>query len=65
MAKMRMLQPKLQAMRERIGDDRQRMSQEMMELYKTEKVNPLGGCLPILLQMPIFICSVLGTDGIG
>ncbi|CDS99923.1 Inner membrane protein oxaA [Vibrio coralliirubri] len=55
MAKMRMLQPKLTAMRERIGDDRQRMSQEMMELYKKEKVNPLGGCLPILLQMPIFI----------
>jgi len=55
MAKMRMLQPKLAAMRERIGDDRQRMSQEMMELYKKEKVNPLGGCLPILLQMPIFI----------
>ncbi|EKA4519094.1 membrane protein insertase YidC [Vibrio cholerae] len=55
MAKMRMLQPKLQAMRERIGDDRQRMSQEMMDLYKKEKVNPLGGCLPILLQMPIFI----------
>ncbi|MZI93834.1 membrane protein insertase YidC [Vibrio sp. CAIM 722] len=55
MAKMRMLQPKIQAMKERIGDDRQRMSQEMMELYKTEKVNPLGGCLPIFLQMPIFI----------
>ncbi|OAN12660.1 membrane protein insertase YidC [Photobacterium jeanii] len=55
MAKMRMLQPKLTAMRERFGDDRQRMSQEMMELYKKEKVNPLGGCLPILLQMPIFI----------
>ncbi len=55
MAKMRMLQPKLQAMRERIGDDRQRMSQEMMELYKKEKVNPLGGCLPIMFQMPIFI----------
>ena len=55
MAKMRMLQPKLAAMRERIGDDRQRMSQEMMELYKKEKVNPLGGCLPIFLQMPIFI----------
>ncbi|MEF1255184.1 MULTISPECIES: membrane protein insertase YidC [unclassified Vibrio] len=55
MAKMRMLQPKLQAMRERIGDDRQRMSQEMMELYKKEKVNPLGGCLPLILQMPIFI----------
>lgn len=55
MAKMRLLQPKLQAMRERLGDDRQRMSQEMMELYKKEKVNPLGGCFPILLQMPIFI----------
>lgn len=55
MAKMRMLQPKMQEMRERFGDDRQRMSQEMMKLYKEEKVNPLGGCLPILLQMPIFI----------
>ncbi|MDO5055396.1 MAG: membrane protein insertase YidC [Pasteurella oralis] len=55
MAKMRMLQPKLQEMRERFGEDRQRMSQEMMKLYKDEKVNPLGGCLPILLQMPIFI----------
>ncbi|AWX14459.1 membrane protein insertase YidC [Mergibacter septicus] len=55
MAKMRMLQPKIQEMRERFGEDRQRMSQEMMELYKKEKVNPLGGCLPILLQMPIFI----------
>lgn len=55
MAKMRMLQPKIQEMRERFGDDRQRMSQEMMKLYKEEKVNPLGGCLPILLQMPIFI----------
>ncbi|MDC0610908.1 membrane protein insertase YidC [Vibrio sp.] len=55
MAKMRMLQPKIQAMKERIGDDRQRMSQEMMALYKEEKVNPLGGCLPIVLQMPIFI----------
>lgn len=55
MAKMRMLQPKIQAMKERIGDDRQRMSQEMMALYKEEKVNPLGGCFPIVLQMPIFI----------
>ncbi|MDO4429980.1 MAG: membrane protein insertase YidC [Lonepinella koalarum] len=55
MAKMRMLQPKLQEMRERFGEDRQRMSQEMMKLYKEEKVNPLGGCLPLLLQMPIFI----------
>lgn len=55
MAKMRMLQPKIQEMRERYGDDRQGMSQAMMNLYKEEKVNPLGGCLPILLQMPIFI----------
>ena len=55
MAKMRMLQPKLAALRERFGDDRQKMSQGMMELYKQEKVNPLGGCFPILIQMPIFI----------
>lgn len=55
MAKMRMLQPRIQEMRERFGDDRQRMSQEMMKLYKEEKVNPMGGCLPIVLQMPIFI----------
>ncbi|AKO47518.1 membrane protein insertase YidC [[Haemophilus] ducreyi] len=55
MAKMRMLQPKLQELRERYGDDRQQMSQEMMKLYKQEKVNPMGGCLPLILQMPIFI----------
>ncbi|WP_105902963.1 membrane protein insertase YidC [Vibrio gangliei] len=55
MAKMRMLQPKIAAMKERLGDDRQRVSQEMMAMYKEEKVNPLGGCFPILLQMPIFI----------
>ncbi|CND17242.1 membrane protein insertase YidC [Yersinia pseudotuberculosis] len=55
MAKMRLLQPKLAAMRERIGDDKQRMSQEMMALYKAEKVNPLGGCLPLIIQMPIFL----------
>ncbi|MFP3013560.1 MAG: membrane protein insertase YidC [Arsenophonus sp. NC-QC1-MAG3] len=55
MAKMRLLQPKLAAMKERIGDDKQRMSQEMMALYKAEKVNPLGGCLPLLIQMPIFL----------
>ena len=55
MAKMRLLQPKLAAMRERIGDDKQRMSQEMMALYKAEKVNPLGGCLPLVIQMPIFL----------
>ncbi|ELQ6022663.1 membrane protein insertase YidC [Cronobacter turicensis] len=55
MAKMRLLQPKIQAMRERLGDDKQRMSQEMMALYKAEKVNPLGGCFPLLIQMPIFL----------
>ena len=55
MAKMRLLQPKLTQLKERYGDDKQQMSKAMMELYKTEKVNPLGGCLPILLQMPIFI----------
>ncbi|GIU18763.1 membrane protein insertase YidC [Shewanella colwelliana] len=55
MAKMRNLQPKLAEMKERFGDDRQKMGQAMMELYKKEKVNPMGGCLPILLQMPIFI----------
>tara|TARA_R110001583_G_scaffold51161_2_gene159686 strand:+ start:7345 stop:9003 length:1659 start_codon:yes stop_codon:yes gene_type:complete len=55
MAKMRLLQPKIQALRERYGEDRQKVSKAMMEMYKTEKVNPLGGCFPILLQMPIFI----------
>lgn len=54
-AKMRQLQPKLTAMKERYGDDRQAMGQKMMELYKKEKVNPLGGCLPLLIQMPVFI----------
>lgn len=55
MANMRRIQPKLVALRERCGDDRQKMSQEMMKLYKEEKINPLGGCLPILVQMPVFL----------
>ena len=55
MAKMRLLQPKIQDLRARYGEDRQKVSKAMMELYKEEKVNPLGGCFPILLQMPIFI----------
>jgi YidC/Oxa1 family membrane protein insertase len=55
MAKMRVLAPKLQSLKETYGDDRQRMQQAMMELYKTEKINPLGGCLPILVQIPVFI----------
>jgi len=54
-AKMRTIQPKITALKERIGDDKQKMSQAMMELYKKEKVNPLGGCLPLLVQMPVFI----------
>jgi YidC/Oxa1 family membrane protein insertase len=55
MARMRKLTPKMTALRERYGDDKQAMSQEMMKLYQKEKVNPMGGCLPMLLQMPIFI----------
>lgn len=55
MAKMRLLTPKMQELRERYGDDRQKLGQETMRLYKTEKVNPLGGCFPLLIQMPIFI----------
>ncbi|MBL6735311.1 MAG: membrane protein insertase YidC [Shewanellaceae bacterium] len=55
MAKMRNLQPQMQKLKERFGEDRQKMGQAMMELYRKEKVNPMGGCLPMLLQMPIFI----------
>lgn len=55
MARLRNLAPKMQQLKERFGDDRQKMSQAMMELYKKEKVNPMGGCLPLLLQMPIFL----------
>jgi YidC/Oxa1 family membrane protein insertase len=54
MAKMRELQPQMEALKEAAGDDRQKMQQEMMALYKREKVNPASGCLPILLQIPIF-----------
>ncbi|HSI42963.1 MAG TPA: membrane protein insertase YidC [Methylotenera sp.] len=55
MAQMRELAPRLQAMKEKFGDDRQKMQQAMMELYKKEKINPMGGCLPILVQVPVFI----------
>jgi YidC/Oxa1 family membrane protein insertase len=64
MAKMRVLTPKLMKLKETYADDRARMNQEMMELYKREKVNPLGGCLPILVQIPVFIALywvLLGT----
>jgi len=55
MARMRKLQPQLQSLKERHGDDRAKMGQATMELYKKEKVNPLGGCLPIMVQIPVFI----------
>jgi len=55
MAAMRIVSPKLQKLKEQFGDDRQRLHQAMMELYKTEKINPLGGCLPVVVQMPVFI----------
>ncbi len=64
MAKMRVLTPKLVKLKEAYGDDKQRLNQEMMELYKREKVNPLGGCLPVLVQIPVFIALywvLLGT----
>lgn len=55
MANMRRVAPKLARIKEDAGDDRQKLSQAMMELYKKEKINPMGGCLPILVQMPVFI----------
>lgn len=55
MAKMRVIAPEMQRMKDEFGDDRMRFSQEMMALYKREQVNPLSGCLPLLLQMPIFL----------
>jgi YidC/Oxa1 family membrane protein insertase len=55
MAKMRLLTPRLMSLKERYGDDRQKLNQEMMKLYQTEKINPLGGCLPVVVQIPVFI----------
>jgi YidC/Oxa1 family membrane protein insertase len=55
MAQMRKLGPRLQQMKERYGDDRQKLHENMMKIYKEEKINPLGGCLPILVQIPVFI----------
>ncbi len=55
MARMRAVSPKMQALKDQYGDDRQKLSQAMMELYKKEKINPLGGCLPIIVQMPVFL----------
>jgi len=55
MARMRKMAPRMATLKERYGDDRQRMSAEMMKMYKEEKINPLGGCFPILIQIPVFI----------
>ena len=55
MAKMRKMQPRMQQLKDRYGDDKQKLNQEMMAMYKKEKINPLGGCLPILVQIPVFI----------
>ncbi len=55
MAKMRKLAPRLQHLKERYGDDRQKLHEQMMKIYQEEKINPLGGCLPILIQIPVFI----------
>jgi len=54
MQRMKDLQPKLEKIKEKYADDRERLSMEMMQLYKTHKVNPMGGCLPMLVQIPVF-----------
>jgi YidC/Oxa1 family membrane protein insertase len=64
MAQMKVLQPKMEKLKELYGDDRQKLNQAMMELYRTEKINPLGGCLPIVVQIPVFIAlywTLLGS----
>lgn len=55
MAKMRLVAPKLEKLKEQYADDREQLNRAMMELYKTEKINPLGGCLPVVIQIPVFI----------
>jgi YidC/Oxa1 family membrane protein insertase len=55
MAKMRLVAPKLEQIKKQYGDDRERLNRAMMDLYKNEKINPLGGCLPVLIQIPVFI----------
>ena len=64
MAQMRELAPRMQSMKEKFGDDKQKMQQAMMEMYRTEKINPMSGCLPILVQIPVFIAlywMILGS----
>jgi len=55
MARMKQVAPRLQALKEKYGDDKQKLNAAMMEMYRTEKINPLGGCLPMLVQIPVFI----------
>jgi len=55
MAKMKLVAPRLKALKDKFGDDRQKLNTAMMEMYRTEKINPLGGCLPIVVQIPVFI----------
>ncbi|NLY64785.1 MAG: membrane protein insertase YidC [Alcaligenaceae bacterium] len=55
MAKMKNVAPRMQALKEKFGDDRQKLNTAMMEMYRTEKINPLGGCFPILIQIPVFL----------
>jgi YidC/Oxa1 family membrane protein insertase len=64
MAKMRLVAPKLEKIKQQYADDREQLNRAMMELYKTEKINPLGGCLPVVIQIPVFIAlywSILGS----
>ena len=55
MARMKEVTPRMKALQEKYKDDKQRLNQAMMELYRTEKINPIGGCLPIMLQIPVFL----------
>jgi YidC/Oxa1 family membrane protein insertase len=55
MARMKQVAPRLQALKEKYGDDKQKLNAAMMEMYRTEKINPLGGCLPMVVQIPVFI----------
>ncbi len=64
MAKMRLVAPKLEKIKKQYADDREQLNRAMMDLYKTEKINPLGGCLPVVIQIPVFIAlywSILGS----
>ena len=61
MARMKALSPKMQALKERFGEDRQKMNEQLMKLYKDEKVNPAAGCLPMVIQIPVFFRALQGS----